>query len=272
MDQLQPIALEQTDRVNPLLRRQRIPGESYTLPSRGLLYEPGILAHDVQNGELHIYPMTAIDELVMKTPDKMFSGDAVRETFVRCIPQVLDPDKLFAKDVDYLLTALFKVSYGPSITVTYHHDCEDSHEHQYEVMLDTFLRGTLSLNPSTLDYKFKYDCHGQKVVFKPATFGDLVQLQQLQQQLNGIEISNEVRLQQLMYSISTVIGEVDGIKDRELIIEWLHSLPIQWLTALSKAVEEASDWGVTFDVELQCNDCGEVVKVPTNLNPVNFFI
>lgn len=274
MEQLQPITLQPTEqRTNPLLRRVKLPGESFTLPSRGLLYDEGVLSADTQNGELHVYPMTAIDELVMKSADKLFSGDAVREVFARCIPQINDSSRLFAKDVDFLLTALFKVSYGPTISVTFTHDCDGAKEHNYEIPLDSFLRSAGQLNPLEVDSKFKYNCHGQQVVFKPATYSDIITLNQHNQmEASNAHITNEQRLANIMFALSTVIKSVDGVTDRGMIIEWLHSLPIGWLTELSNAIETTSNWGVEFMAEIKCEDCGEELLVPTNLNPVSFFI
>lgn len=274
MEQLQPIALQPSDqRTNPLLRRVKLPGESFTLPSRGLLYDEGVLSADTINGEIHVYPMTAIDELVMKSADKLFSGDAVRETFARCVPQVNDTSRLFAKDVDFLLTALFKVSYGPTISVTFTHDCEGAEQHNYEIALDTFLRSAAQLNPLEIDTKFKFNCHGQIVQFKPATYSDIITLNQHNQmEASNANITNEQRLANIMYSLSTVIKNVDGVSDRGMIIEWLHSLPIGWLTEMSTAIETTSNWGVEFLADIVCEDCGTELKVPTNLNPVSFFI
>lgn len=274
MDQLQPIALQQTEqRHNPLVRRVKLPGESFTVPSRGLLYDEGVLSADTSNGELHVYPMTAIDELVMKSPDKLFSGDAVREVFARCVPQVNDPSRLYAKDVDFLLTALYKVSYGPTISITFQHDCEGAEEHNYEVALDSFLRRAGQLNPLEVESKFKYDCHGQKVQFKPATYSDIITLNQNHQlEVSSQIVSNEQRLQNILFALSTVIKNVDGVSDRGMIIEWLQALPVGWLTEMSNHIETTSDWGVEFEAELTCEDCGESLKVPTNLNPVSFFI
>lgn len=277
MDLLQPIALQSSapeQRVNPLLRRIRLPGESFTLPSRGLLYEPGnVLAHDVRDGELHVYPMTGIDELTMKSADKLFSGDAVREVFQRCIPQILVPGQLFAKDVDFLLTALRKVSYGPTIEVTYTHTCSDAKLHTYEVYLESFLRSSQALNPLALDSRFKFDCYGQSVQFKPATFDDIVLLNQHQQmQESGPLQTDEQHLHHVLYSISTVIKTVDEVANKDDIIEWLKNIPAKWLVELTDAINDTTEWGVEFDVTLQCKDCGEEIKVPSTLNPVSFFI
>jgi len=89
--------------INPLLTRVEMPGSTFQLPSRGLFYDNGELRDDVEMGEVHVHPMSAFDEILMKTPDALFSGEAVHKVFLRCIPQVLQPVELLAKDVDFLL-------------------------------------------------------------------------------------------------------------------------------------------------------------------------
>src|SRR5271170_226889 len=130
--------MEQTKPANPLLERIRMPGETFRLPSGALFYptESGILDSTVTDGEVHIHPMTALDEIALKTPDLLFSGLAVIQVFGRCIPQIKDAKRLLAKDVDFLLVALRKVSYGPEMELSYTHDCEKAKSHNYVASVD----------------------------------------------------------------------------------------------------------------------------------------
>lgn len=274
MDQSIPNAnLLQTE-VNPLIRRARVPGESFTLPSGGTFYTNGELHPDCIGGEVHVYPMSAIDELVMKSKDKIFTGAAVKEVFARCIPAVQQPGALSAKDVDFLLTALRKVSYGPTFDLTFTHNCDDAKEHTYQVALDSFLRGVKRINPTAIRAKFEFKLeNGQLIKFKPATYDDIVAIYQHQyMNFAGEEITNQQILDDLMNSISALIDNVDGVSERKHIIEWLQSIPIAWLQKISDAAKDTTDWGISFDVPLKCNDCGADVVVPTNLNPISFFI
>lgn len=262
--------------VNPLIQRVRIPGQTFPLPSGGLFYKDGELSPDCQNGEIHVYPMTAVDEMVLKSVDKVFSGEAVKEVFGRCIPGVLKPGALSAKDVDYLLVALRKVSYGPSFEVTYTHDCDGATANDYEVSLDTFLQDTKPVNPVTMRDSFEFKLpNGQTINFKPSSYDDVVALYQSQRAdvmrgENGL--SEAESLQRIMTGAAMLIGSVDGITDRELIIEWLKSIPILWLRDIATAAHNTTEWGITFEVKLVCKDCKATLIVPTPLNPISFFI
>jgi len=258
--------------TNPLMQRVRIPGETFALPSGGNFYKDGELSPEVENGEVHVHPMTAIDELVMKSLDKVFSGEAVNEVFGRCIPSVLKPGQLSAKDVDFLLIALRKVSYGPDIDVTYTHDCEDAKEHSYPVSLTTYIHNAQKVNPTTIKTTFSYKTEsGQTVNYLPATYKDIVKLYQRQYAENNKELTSDEELHSTLTAVSAMIHDVDGVTDREQIIEWLTSLPILWLKEICDAASNTTNWGVKFEVEIECKDCGHKVLVPTPLNPISFF-
>lgn len=261
--------------VNPLISRVRIPGQTFPLPSGGLFYTNGELAGDVQNGEVHVYPMTAIDEVAMKSVDKVFSGHAVKEVFARCIPHVRNVGALSAKDVDYLLVALRKVSYGPEFEVNFEHDCEDAKEHVYKATLDSFLQRTKSVNPVTLRESFTFTLpNGQQVNYKPASYDDIVKLYQTQHTdlQNPSEPSDEVQLERILTSVGMLIQGVDEITDMRMIQDWLRSLPILWLRDIANAAQDTTSWGVNFELELVCKDCGATVQVPTPMNPISLFI
>jgi len=106
-------------KVNPLLRVNKMPGETFRLPSRGIFYKNGELDASVANGEVVVKPMTLLDELYLKTPDMLFQGTAVEEVFKRCIPEILKPQQLFMNDVDYLVLCLRKVTFGDNFEIDY---------------------------------------------------------------------------------------------------------------------------------------------------------
>lgn len=101
-----------TTNENPLLKNLTMPGKRYRMPSRGLFYNDGELAEDVKEGEVEIFSMTTLDEISLRSPEFLFSGEAIEKVFSRCIPEILKPLKLLSHDVDYLLTCLRIVSYG----------------------------------------------------------------------------------------------------------------------------------------------------------------
>lgn len=87
------------------------------LPSEGKFYDDSVL-QDNKIENIPVYGMNTMDELVLKTPDALFTGQATADIIKSCIPTVLDPWKLINTDVDFFLIAIRVASYGEKLPVT----------------------------------------------------------------------------------------------------------------------------------------------------------
>ena len=256
--------------INPLLQKVQMPGETFRLPSGGLFYDNGELNANVTNGEVHIYPMTALDEIVMKTPDKLFSGEAVNEIIQRCIPDIVKPNELFTHDIDFLLVALRKVTFGSTIRVPYTHDCENAKSHEYSVEITEFLNLAKKIDPTMIAETFESTLStSQTVVFRPLRFKDYV----IRQQVNVEDLKSPDDLKQYMFdSTLDVIHSVDGHEDRKDILEWLEIMKAPIFDEIVKAITASSDWGCDFiSNHTCCVDCGAEISINVPMNPVAFF-
>ncbi len=254
---------------NPLLARIRMPGETFRLPSGGIFYTNDELHESVRDGEVHVEPMTAVDEIVMKSPDKLFSGDAVNEVFGRCIPQIRQPGQLLAKDVDHLLICLRKVSYGNDMELNYTHDCEDAKEHSYIIQIDDLIKTSRVIDPTALTaFNIKLE-NDQVVILAPVRFEDYTRL--LQSGEGNQERTPEEWKDVMLDSLRDVIQSVDTITDKAFIREWLEKVPAGWLKKIYAGIEQTSDWGPTFETSILCRDCNEQTTLVAPLNPIAFF-
>ena len=73
--------------VNPLQAYFRRPAIYVQLPSGGKFNEPGELEIP-ENGESPVYPMTAKDEILMRTPDALMNGATTVEVIQSCCPNI----------------------------------------------------------------------------------------------------------------------------------------------------------------------------------------
>jgi hypothetical protein len=268
--------------VNPLLQRMVLPGETFALPSRGVFYNNGELASGVEGAEVHVHPMTVIDEITIKTPDKLFTGDAIREVFGRCIPQILKPDQLLAKDVDYLMLCLRKVSYGGEMEFKHKHigckhgetDAETGvitfKSHSYMIEINQFIQGSKQIDPTTIERVFVATLpNGQQVHMNPIRFKDFMTMMQSQEADSAM--SPEQQMGSLLDSLATVITSVDEITDTAFIREWLALLTPEYLKVLNTKLHEGVEWGPEFVYKVACRDCGETLEVVAPQNPLAFF-
>jgi hypothetical protein len=261
---------QSSQKVNPLLQRIQMPGETFTLPSGGIFYANGELDPSVKNAEVRVHPMAAIDEIMIKTPDMLFSGDAVRQIFARCIPQITNVDGLLAKDVDFLLVCLRKVSYGDTVEIEHKHNCKDAKRHSYMIDINQFIRTAKRIDPTAVGKEFCVTMpNGQVVQLQPIRYADFVGIMQIN--TNEEDSTPELIRDTMVRSISNIIVRVDDVEDKGLIQEWLSQVPPMFTKKINENVDKTLAWGPEFRVELECKDCGEKMQVMAPLNPLSFF-
>lgn len=126
---------------NPLLKKITLPGKRFRMPSRGLFYKDGEIDDNVENGEVEVFSMTTIDEMALRSPEFLYSGEAIERVFSRCIPEIKKPLSLLAKDVDYLLACLRVVSYGGTYQIyTRCPECEEKQQKKNSLAYTTFMQ------------------------------------------------------------------------------------------------------------------------------------
>jgi hypothetical protein len=255
---------------NPLLAKLRIPPEIHKIPSGGLFYDETILKSD--KGELHVYPMTALDELEVKSPDLLFNGEAITNVLERCIPEIKNPTELFVKDVDFLMLVLRKATFGAEYEVHYDHECsDDSKSHSYIVNLNTIIQEAKTINP--VEFKQQSELtigvgeSQYNVKLSPMRLKHLIKMMQSVDTTN----TQEERKLKLFGAMAMLIDNVDGITDKTQIFEFLSTVPTTWTEQIALRAEELGKWGPTFSAKAICKDCGSEVDLHININPLSFF-
>lgn len=257
--------------VNPLLQKLKLPGSRFRLPSKGLFYKNGELAETCENGEVEVFPLTALDEITLNNPDKILNDDGLREILGRAAPAILQPEMLASKDLDSLMCKIYQVTYGNDHKVEYEHDCENAKKHEYTVDLGHILAKTVDIDPTTKDSIFNFELpNGQKVMFTPTKVNQTMKLNSMFSKTDMPSLE-EFQLK-ILESVINNINYVDNIKDKEMIFEWLKQLRADWLKDLVEKIEGTNYWGSKIEQEIICKDCGKKVTMPVNINPINFFL
>lgn len=263
-----PTVLEVEIKKNPLVEKlkKKIPGEKFRLPSKGMFYTNGELDPEVEDGEIILYPMTTVDELAMRSPDMLYQGTAVTDVISRCVPQVLKPGKLVASDVDYILTCLRKVSYGPGLPITFKCQHCEAEKQEEIISIDYFLRHSKELTRDQFD-AMTVTIDEYKIRLKPCVFDEMLNILRRDTDFSSVEKLSEW----IDDSLTAVIRSVDGINDKELIKEWLSKLPRSIKDELSTKIETINQWGVEFAFDVECKSCKKMNHIKSSLNPTSFF-
>ena len=91
-----------------LTERKRQPKIYIDLPSRGIFYDENII-QDKQYTEIPVFGMNTMDEIMIKTPDALFSGESTVDVIKSCIPIIKNPWELVGFDIDYILLSLIHI-------------------------------------------------------------------------------------------------------------------------------------------------------------------
>lgn len=255
---------------NPLLEKlNKMPGQKFRLPSKGLLYTNNELDEEVIDGEIDIFPMTALDEIYMKTPTMLYDGSSIHTVFKRCVPQIHKPLELFENDVNYILTCLRKVSYGDFIPVEEKCTKCDAEREEHNIPLIKFIMESKELNEVNVkDYKFKTS-NNYEIIFTPIRMKDRLKIYLVNQQ--EIENDAEKMLDVISDSLSATIEQVDDVTDKNFIKQWISSIPRSILQEIYNKLETYSTWGLDFQHNIKCSSCGNVQTLNTIMNPLYFF-
>lgn len=272
MSDVTDVVTEIAKKENPLLKRKsKFPGETFRIPSRGLMYFNGELDEEVKDGEVVVYPMTTLDEIYMKTPDMLFQGTAIESVFQRCIPQVKKPMQLYANDVDFLLTCLRKVSYGEYVPITHicpHCPKEKAKPNDYNIPLNYFILNCKQFEDAELSHLKMTLSTGEKLILRPSTFQEMMRIMQI----DDIEIKSPEEMNDLLIStIASTVRKVNDVEDKTQIEEWLKTLPTKIISEFSTDLERLNRWGPNFEYTIECKDCNKSQKIKTIINPLYFF-
>lgn len=270
--------------LNPLLAKVKLPGRVFQLPSKGIFYAPGVLADSVRDGEVQVKPMSALVELKVRSADLLISTKVIREICAECVPDILQPEKLLARDVDGLFLFLIASTYGNEKTIKAVHDCENGEIHEYLINLEPIINNPRN---KVLDHKevlFSTELsNGQIVMIRPVQFTDAIDMMLMRQQIAQKEMiaptsittkeMEDLVIRDLMAVIKAVsTGGPDSITiaDPLKIDEWIRILPRTYVDQIVEAASKAAEWGFDFNVNLKCKDCSKEFKHNMELNPINF--
>jgi len=263
-----------------------------TLPSSGQFYPEGALEMPA-TGELPVYPMTAKDDIIIKTPDALISGEAVAQVIQSCIPNIKDPWSMPASDVDYILIAIRIASYGNEMEIE--QTCNEcNHEHVIGLNLDGYID---KLSKITFNNELTIITYGEiKVHIKPLSYLELSLLQrrafeeqqaiQLASNSEGMdpdevkEVYNKILKNMTDINISTVSSGVHGIElpngdlvvNKEEIITFVNNTSIRLFNKITATLDTIREKTTLAPVDIECPECKHKSNMPLLFDYSSFFV
>jgi len=274
---------------NPLKSFFRKPGIWILLPSQGKYYTTPLAELNAQ-GEIPVYPMTAKDEIVLKNADSLLNGNAIRQLINSCVPCIKNVDEMPAIDLDAILVAIRRATYGENFDASAECDCENKAVTEFTVNLNRVISSIKVINdikPIDLD-------SGIKVFVRPITVKSILNLNWVQfeqmrnlqmaeqrdlsqdEQLKIVNTSYDILLDTSIKTVANCIEEVllpNGVvvKDQAQIFEWAMQMERPEFKKLETSLLEISELGINKSVDVQCSKCDKTFKTTLDLNPTTFF-
>lgn len=270
--------------TNPLQKYYRQPKIFLSLPSKGSYYPENNIQGDPLN--LPVYGMTGMDEILFKTPDALFTGEAVVDVIKSCIPAITDPWSIPQTDIDSILIAIRIATYGENMPFGFKcSKCEEENE------VELYLPNTLDYFQS-LTFVPSISIGDIEIYFKPLTYRDQTQiaLQSYQLQKKLFNISKEADEQEKTENLNQATKEINNIQyesfkkcllgieadgklytDQEIIDEWYTNTDRTYYKQIKDhLVETRNKWSLPDQITA-CSECGHENKIPVGFDNSNFF-
>lgn len=279
--------MEQKHSNNPLAKHFRQPAIYIKLPSGGRFWPEDTLELPV-TGEIPVYPMTARDEITIRTPDALLNGQGVVDVIHSCCPNIKDAWKMPSVDVDAILLNIRIASYGNEMD--FDTTCPACKE---EASFGMDMSGVISqINMPNYDIPIQFD--NLAIRLKPQPYFEVNRVNQVtfteQQLLRAVNDANasdeEKKAKTDMYlnklielnidicvnstqSITTEEGVV--VSDSEFIKEYYTLADYKVMRQVQARLAEMNKSMELKPIDVACSHCQHQYQIPLTFDYANFF-
>ena len=266
------------------------------LPSGGKYWPEGSLDLP-ENGELPVYGLTVKDEIMIRTPDALFSGHSTVSVIKSCIPNIIEPWKIPSIDLDAILVAIRIASYGEKMNMSVNIPVVEEDE-EFEIdlrpVLDTIIDNTIWEGEIKINNDLTIFI--EPVNYKAMTDYNLLSFDSnrvLQFMMQNEELNEDQKVEMAAMAMSkladaTLVQVYNGIKrinssngntsDPEHIREFIENIDKDIFVKISTAYKELNNHNntrmITIQTPPQYVDRGapETLTVPFEFDYSNFFV
>lgn len=271
--------------VNPLQQYFRRPVLYFSLPSQGRYYDQNVV-NIPPNGQLAVYPMTAIDEISVRTPDALYNGTAMVDIIKSCVPSISDPWSINSIDLDAITIVIKIATSGEEMDFdSVCPSCEK--DSKYGVNLLTLLN-----QQKDIDYDKELNVGDLKVKFKPLTYSEMnnnninqYEIRKFLMTLENFENTEEqkklikenlIKMNDIVTDM--VVSTIDYIKtpetsvnNKDFIREFLLNCDKNVNNMIKDTSVKLREENSLKPVHIKCTHCDHEYDQPMVINVVDFF-
>jgi hypothetical protein len=270
--------------TNPLQQYFRQPKVYIGLPSQGVFNQLGTLQGDVTN--MPVFGMTGMDEIIVKTPDSLMTGESTVRVIQSCCPAIKDAWALSSLDLEAVLAAIRIATYGNEITIG--HTCPSCKtENEYTLDLSKIIE-----HFKTFVYDGKVVCEQLTINLQPLTYKQATEynlknyhLQRRLAQASALENEEEQTaiIQELFKELGVLQNQIftssvesveiadKTVTEREFIEEFMINCDKEIFDRIKLQFEKNRSSMRAPPFEGVCDSCGEKNSVYLELDESSFF-
>jgi len=238
------------------------------------------------NAKHPVYSSTAIDEFTIRTPDALMNGSATELYIKNCCPDLINPSKIPACDLQYLLASIKVATQGPDLELIL--KCPKCQElDPYDINLQQVLprlsakKWFTPLNIDDFEFSFRSPTYEEFTRFAIADFKISKQLNQIAKLDSPDEylpytatLLNQKRTLHLDYQslcLSEVSNGENTTNNSRFIYEWLSQCDVKLQKQLVDYITEAQKETILPDISVSCTKCQHPFSAPIDLDASNQF-
>jgi hypothetical protein len=231
--------------------------------------------------------MTGMDEILLKTPDALLSGESTVKVIESCIPGIKNAWDVSNLDTDLILTAIRIATYGKDLEIE--HVCSKCDtENEYTIDLNLMMD-----HYGKCVYDNKLVLKDLVIITRPLTYKHTTDFSlenfQYQQQLKNIDaLTDEAEkksamndifqklagLRNSVYSAGIERVEITNgprVEERAFIAEWLDNCDRDVIAEIASHIEKNQATWATPNHKCVCTNCGAENSVAVDLDQSSFF-
>jgi hypothetical protein len=280
--------------INPLAMYMRQPKIYIRLPSNGEYWAPGSL--DItENGQYPVYSMTAKDELLIKVPDALMSGQAIVDVIQNCMPNIKNAWCVPNLDLDIILIAIRLATYGEYMeTPIKFGELELQYSVDLRIVMDNLMK-SITWDPVVAI------SDDMTVFVKPVTYKEITKVstqsfetQRILQVVGNETLSDEEKLRMFQESfkkltestmdivsdsISSIQTTNGSTSDANFIKDFLANSDKSIFNKIQNHLEKMRETNTVKPLNIQVTDEmreagveGESIEVPLTFDASTFFV
>jgi hypothetical protein len=235
----------------------KIPTETISLPSKGLLYPE---TSPLSKGQIEMKYMTAKEEDILTNSNFIRQGTVIDKLLQALIITPIDYNELLIGDKNAILVAARILGYGKDYNITFggnEYNVDLTQIQNKEVDFSLFKRGTN-------EFTFTLPQTGNNITFKILTHGDE---QKIEAEIKGLQKVNPNSSSEVTTRLKHMITSVEGKYDQKDIREFIDTLLIaRDARALRQYYASISpDLNMKY-IPTDENYTGEGIDIPININ------